>query len=272
MTANPGLAYVGRDLGPHNLTTRSEFMRRCLGFFAIGLVTTFSIAAQQTGAQNKDEPVRVLFVLNGHDFGPKAPILEKLLKDLGGFQVTPQKDLKKLEDVKRADYDVLLFYGSPQSNELQDRAIAKFVEDGGGVVALHHASAGGSKDWIRLIGGRFAGHIAGTHKLNVVVTDKDHPVTKGIDAFTIEDEEYKHSFADVERKVLAKFRERPEKSDQKANMDILWTREVGKGKVVYTGLGHGKEAFENPAWQKLVAQAILWTAGKPREVKIPEAK
>src|SRR5262249_1199471 len=143
------------DFGPHNLTTRSRIMRRCLGLFAICLAVTLTIAAQQTSAQNKDEPVRVLFVLNGHDFGPKAPILEKLLKDLGGFKVTPEKDLKKLTDVKRADYDVLLFYGSPQSNELQDRAIAKFVEDGGGVVALHHASAGGSKEWIRLIGGSF---------------------------------------------------------------------------------------------------------------------
>jgi type 1 glutamine amidotransferase len=247
-------------------------MRRCSCLFAIGLGVILTSAAEQTAAQDKDQPVRVLFVLNGHDFGPKAPILEKLFKDLGGFQVTPEKDLKKLADVKRADYDVLLFYGSPQANELQDRAIEKFVEDGGGVVALHHSSAGGSKEWIRLIGGRFAGHIAGTHKLNVVITDKDHPVTKGVGPFTIEDEEYKHSFADVERKVLAKFRERPEKSDQKANMDILWTREVGKGKVVYTGLGHGKEAFSNPEWQKLVVQAVLWTAGKPREVKIPETK
>jgi type 1 glutamine amidotransferase len=247
-------------------------MRHCAGLLALFISSTILLAPAQTGAADKDTPVRVLFVLNGHDHGPKAPILEKLLKDLGGFQVTPEKDLKKLTDVKRADYDVLLFYGSPQSNELQDRAIEKFVEEGGGVVALHHASAGGSKEWIRLIGGKFAGHIAGTHPLNVVITDKDHPITKGVEPFTIVDEEYKHNFAPVERKVLAKFRERPEKSDQKANMDILWTRDVGKGRVVYTGLGHGKEAFENPAWQKLVAQAILWSAGKPREVKLPTAK
>jgi type 1 glutamine amidotransferase len=68
--------------------------------------------------------------------------------------------------------------------------------------------------------------------------------------------------------VIARFRERPEKSDPKANNDIVWVREVGKGRVVYNALGHGKEAFENPAWQKLVVQSILWSAGKPREVKI----
>ena len=61
-------------------------------------------------------------------------------------------------------------------------------------------------------------------------------------------------------------------SDPKANMDILWTRQVGKGRVVHTGLGHGKEAFNNPSWQKLVAQSILWAAHKPAEVKLPTEK
>jgi type 1 glutamine amidotransferase len=237
--------------------------------FPLVLATTLAavLVAAPAGAADKDEPIRVLFVLNGHDYKPKAPILEKVLKDTPGFQATKLEDLKKLGDVKRADYDVLLFYGSPQAKEeLQDRAVEKFVEEGGGVVALHHASAGGSKEWSRLIGGKFTGHIPGTHKLNVVVADDKHPITKGVEAFTIEDEEYKHSFPDVERHVLLKFKERPQGSDPKANMDAMWTRDVGKGKVVYTCLGHGKEAWESPAWQKLVLQSICWSAGKPREV------
>ena len=246
-------------------------IRRTL-LLALATAVTLSLPAAPSGAADKDEPIRVLFVLNGHDYKPKAPILEKALKDTPGFQVTKLEDLKKLADVKRTDYNVLLFYGSPQSNELQDRAVEKFVEEGGGVVALHHASAGGSKEWIRLIGGRFAGHIAGTHKLNVLIADDKHPITKGVEVFIIEDEEYKHSFPDVERHVLLKFKERPQGSDQKANMDVMWTRDVGKGKVVYTSLGHGKEAWENPAWQKLTLQAICWAAGKPREVKPGAAK
>lgn len=232
------------------------------------LALAAAVAAAPIPAADKDD-VRVLFVLNGHDYKPKAPILEKVLKETPGFTVTKLEDVKKLGDVKRADYDVLLFYGSPQGkDELADRAIEKFVEDGGGVVALHHASAGGSKEWIRMIGGSFAGHIAGTHKLNVIVDDDKHPITKGVEPFTIEDEEYKHNFPKgVERHVVLKFKERPEKSDQKANMDVMWTRDVGKGKVVYTSLGHGKEAWEHPSWQKLTLQAICWAAGKPREIK-----
>src|SRR5262245_55956995 len=166
----------------------------------------------------QDKPIRVLFVQNGHEPKPKVPILEKVLKDLGGFEVTPLTDVKKLGDLKRSDYDVILCYGGPAKDELQERAIEKFVEDGGGVVALHHSSANPSKSWLQRIGGSFAGHIAGTHKLNVVIADDKHPITQGVGPFTIEDEEYKHNLAKVERHVLAKFRERPEKSDQKANM------------------------------------------------------
>ncbi len=237
---------------------------------AAGLLSVLHPAS--TAADDKDTPIKVLFLLNGHDPRPKAPILEKVLKDVGGFQVTVLESVGKLTDLKRADYDVLLCYGGPQANELQERALEKFLEDGGGIVALHHSSANSSKAWIRMIGGSFAGHIAGTHKLNVVLTDVKHPVTAGVEPFEIVDEEYKHKQADVERTVLAKFKERPPGSDQKANMDIIWTREVGKGRVVYNALGHGKEAWENPAWQKITLQSICWAAGKPREIKLPAAK
>jgi hypothetical protein len=244
-------------------------MTRYLCLFGLGVSFLLPSPASP---QDSDKPIRVLFVQNGHDPKPKAPILEKLMKDVGGFEVTPLTDVKKLSEVKRAAYDVLLCYGGPSKDELQERAIEKFVEEGGGVVALHHASANPSKAWIQLIGGSFAGHIAGTHKLNVIFTDVKHPVTAGVEPFEIVDEEYKHKLADVQRTVLAKFKERPPGSDPKANMDIIWVREVGKGRVLYNALGHGKEAWENPAWQKITLQGICWATGRPKAIQLPAAK
>ena len=215
--------------------------------FILGIAAVVGVALNSAAVPlaDKEAPVRVLFVLNGHDYKPKAPILEKVLKEVPGFQVQTLEDMKKLADVKRSENDVLLFYGGPQANELQERAIEKFVEEGGGVVALHHASANSSKAWIRLIGGQFTGHIAGTHKLNVVFADDKRPITRGVEPFTIEDEEYKHRFADVERHVLARFRERPKGSDPKANNDIMWTREVGKGRVGKGGRDESQQGDGN---------------------------
>jgi type 1 glutamine amidotransferase len=240
------------------------------------------------GRGQEAKPVRVLFVLGSaavHDIRNLPPILEKVLGDVGGFQVTrlePPKDkppqdgahLARLADIKGADYDVLVFYTMGYGlNDAQERALQKFVEDGGGIVALHSASLtfNNSRVWGEFLGARFAGHIPGLHKLNVVIADPQHPVTAGVEPFTVVDEEYRHKFAEVKRQVLARFKERPEKSDQKLNMDIVWTREIGKGRVLYSALGHGREAWENPAWQKLIVQGILWSAGQPRVVTLPKA-
>lgn len=260
-------------------------MRQRWGALALCVGALLGMAGP-TPAADETKPVRVLFVLGSppfHDIRNLPPILEKVLDKVGGFKVTrlePPQDkppndaahLAQLANIKRADYDVLVFYTSGyQLNEAQERALEKFVEDGGGIVGIHGASLtfGNSKVWLRLLGAKFAGHIKGTHPLNIVITDTKHPITAGVGPFTIIDEEYKHTFANVDRHVLARFRERPPQSDQKANMDILWTREIGKGRVFYCALGHGKEAWENPAWQKLIVQGILWAAHRPREVKLP---
>jgi type 1 glutamine amidotransferase len=242
-------------------------------------------AAAPAALADDAKPVRVLFVLGSppfHDIRGLPPILEKVLDRVGGFQVTrlePPKDkppsdgahLARLADIKRADYNVLMFYTSLYTlNEIQERALEKFVEEGGGIVGIHGASLtfGNSQVWLRLLGARFTSHIRGTHKLNIVIADDKHPITAGVGPFSIVDEEYKHQFANVNRHVLARFRERPPASDQKANMDIVWTREIGKGRVFYCALGHDKEAWENPAWQKLIVQGILWAAQRPREVNL----
>jgi type 1 glutamine amidotransferase len=46
-----------------------------------------------------------------------------------------------------------------------------------------------------------------------------------------------------------------------------WVSHYGEGRMFYTGLGHGREAFNNPSFQRLVVRAMYWAAG--REVKDP---
>jgi type 1 glutamine amidotransferase len=258
-------------------------MRRLIWLSSLSVVV-WSLSAANPVDAGKSDPVRVLLVLGSpkfHDIRGLPPILEKVLDKVGGFKVTrleppadkPPNDaahMAKLADIKRSDYDVLVFYTTGYKlDEVQERALEKFVEEGGGIVALHGASAsfGNSQVWLRLVGGKFSGHLPGTHKLNVVLTDVKHPITAGVEPFTVVDEEYTHTLAKVDREVLAQFKERP-KDSKGTNNDILWTRTLGKGRVVYNALGHGKEAWENPQWQKLTVQSILWAAGRPREVKI----
>jgi type 1 glutamine amidotransferase len=42
---------------------------------------------------------------------------------------------------------------------------------------------------------------------------------------------------------------------------ITWCSNYGKGRVFYTGLGHREDVWQNPLYQSLVANGILWAAG-----------
>ncbi len=257
------------------------------GLAMLGLFGMIGLAASVHADDQK--PVRVLMVLGSPPYHKPlefADTVEKMLKDVGGFQVTRLEPndqskpadpahLAKLAHLSRADYDVLLFYTSAMELTLaEEHGLQKFLGEGGGLVAVHGASLSFPKSelWSHVIGARFKGHIPGTHKLNIVIVDRNHPITKGVPNFQIIDEEYKHRFLNEPKHVLARFRERPKGSDQSENMDILWTRHIGHGRMFYCALGHDKQAWTNPDWEKIIAQGLCWAAGRPRVIEIAAAK
>lgn len=259
-------------------------------FHRIGLAVALSAVMGGPAAAADDKPVRALFVLvgsGGHNVEVNTPPLLQTIEKVGGIKVTllaPPKGmpgdgahLAKLADVKKADYDVLVFYtvGNKLSEE-QEKALQKFLDEGGGIVAIHGATAsfGNSKLWLNITGGRFSGHAPGTHDLLINITDTKHPITAGVEPFTVNDEEYTYKFADgVQRHVLAQFRERPKNTSEKNNNnDILWTIDAGKGRVFHSGLGHDVKCWSNPAFQKLIIQGIYWAAGQPKTVTLPASK
>jgi uncharacterized protein len=259
-------------------------LRNLCCLLALGLVGL--LPGQPLLAQDQ-KPVRIVLVIGGggHDYKAFAKTFENLCDKAGGLKIVqrlePGKDqkddgshIRKIADLKRQDADVVVFFTvGYKLDQVEDRALEQFVDEGGGLVAIHCASAsfGNSPVWKRLIGASFAGHYKGLHKLDVKITNPDHPIMKGVQDFTVIDEEYNHNFAKVERKVLAEFKARPEGSKGKDN-DIIWTREVGKGRVFYSALGHGPDAWGNPAWQKMVMQSVFWAAGQPRAVTLPPQK
>lgn len=248
------------------------------------LLALVAALGSNPGVAGAQKPVRVLMILVGstgadsaHNIVTNPPHLEKAFAAAGGIELTrlqPEPGqgggahLAKLAALKPGDHDVLLFYTVGQDlTPEQEGALRGFVEAGGGIVALHGASAsfGKSDTWFRMIGARFAGHAPGTYRLPIAVADAQHPIMKGVSEFEIEDEEYCHRFPEgVERRVVARFKQRPPNTSEKnGNNDAVWTVQVGKGRVVYNALGHGDAAWRNPAWQRIVVQSVLWAAGRP---------
>ncbi|MDO8589178.1 MAG: ThuA domain-containing protein [Armatimonadota bacterium] len=202
------------------------------------------------------KPIKVLFEIEGccHDFKNLPPMLADKLKATGDFEFTITADRDELVPARIAKYDVALFYtqGSDMTPE-QEKGLTEFVKGGKGYVGIHCASDTfkNSDAYWNLVGGRFKSHGHGTFPVHFTV--RRHELTQGLADFDITDETYVHDFhKDAKIVVLAR---RATDSEP-----AVWIRQYGAGRVFFTGLGHGKEAWNNESFQTLMTRALYWAA------------
>ena len=165
-------------------------------------------------------------------------------------------------------YDAVVLYDMAQNiTEDQKRHLTAFLDGGGGLVVLHHALASFQNwpEYSRLIGGKYFLKPGGDQAasgfqhdtwIQVKVEDPQHPVTQGLSAFRIYDEVYNHCWVSEEAKVLLTT------DHPNSNKALAWISPHPRARVVYIQLGHGEPAHSHPGFQRLVAQAIRWAAGR----------
>jgi type 1 glutamine amidotransferase len=216
----------------------------------------------------------VLVVTGGHDFDPAFwDVFEDPGLDVTRFDEASSG--KSFASGDCAGYGAIVLYDMyPRTTPDERRKILDLVGRGQGFVVLHHALATYS-DWpefSRLIGGRYflkpeswdgvdrkgGSYIHDIHE-TVKVADPEHPVTRGIADFGIVDETYKGYWVDPRAHVLLTTEEA---TSERA---LAWCREQGRSRIVYAQLGHGgprgaESAFTNPAYKRLVGNAIRWVS------------
>ncbi|MFW6107416.1 MAG: ThuA domain-containing protein [bacterium] len=234
-----------------------------------GIVTAalavLALALAGPGAEGA-EKVKLLFVRGGgiHDWKGLSPILVDVLGKTGDFEVTLTENLDDLRAESIQDYDVVLFYctGLNFTDPAQEQGLCDFVRDGGGYAGIHSAtdSFKRSEAYWELVGGRFAGHGGG--KYTVHIYDREHPITEGLEDFEIHDETYRHAY---HKNACIRCLVRMDRGKERQCMG--WVQRYGQGRVFYTGLGHGKSAWTNRGFQRLVVRGLYWAAG--REPKDP---
>lgn len=160
----------------------------------------------------------------------------------------------------------------------QRQAFADWVKAGGGVVALHAAGDNSSEGWPlyqrEMIGAKFIGHPGGEDHIQpaaIRIERPDHPVMAGVTLpWNPRDEWY--SFASPARAagttVLATLDETSYRPSDKlamgADHPIVWTRMLGRGRIVYSALGHTPEAYDDANYRRLIGNAIRWSAPATR--------
>ena len=156
-------------------------------------------------------------------------------------------------------YDALVVYGNathlPEENE---EAILNYVAEGGGLVAIHSASAmfTNSAAWIELVGAEFLRHGSGVMATEVVAPE--HPVMAGFEPFATWDETYVHRRHNGENRTVLTRSSHPDNAGE----PITWVRTHGKGRVFYTARGHDARAFTHPGFHDLIERGIRFAAGQ----------
>jgi type 1 glutamine amidotransferase len=195
--------------------------------------------------------------------------LRDSLDDL--IQITLTEDLSLLNEKQLADYQLIINNSLFQCpTPAQFAAFFQFIEQGKGYLALHAGIASflNSERYETMMGGRFLGW-DNRSPLNVHTFDSwygydfndqvQHPVTRKLPNFTLNDELYLVEMNTPDVEVIARAHHHA----------ILWQRTWGKGKVMGLTLGNGDEEGRNPGYQTLLRNTLRWLVGYPIIERIP---
>lgn len=199
------------------------------------------------------DKIRILAVV---DYVEHIDIMEDFLKK-AGFFVDVTEDRDQLLPQQISEYDVFLDYmhGGKLTDE-QTESVIEFVKDGNALVGVHSAAVDKkSPEFIELLGGKYIGH-SDEGPSEVFLFDTIHPITESMEDFEIVDEIYKLEYKSNTFQVLI------ESEVEGTVYPVCWIKEYGKGKVTFLSLGHGRQAFENENFQKLVIRMVKWATGK----------
>jgi len=228
------------------------------------------------------EPLRVFIRSGPKTHGPGAHDYPSFLKDWTkllnhrGVVATGANRFPSEEEL--AKVDVLILHAEEAGNITGEERtrFERYLEAGGGVVAIHGGSVSRDPDWYKtIIGGSWnhdhtkwlEGH------LSLYFTDRENPITKGASNFDLDDEIYYDMDLLPEVKVLAaaytpKPRDGQGRGSEVNIYDIqpqIWSYETGSRRAFACIPGHLYENFSHLSLQTVLLRGIAW-AGKMEDV------
>lgn len=208
-----------------------------------------------------------VLVLSGpnHRFAESAGLIHQFLDAQADLSATLSDDKSLLASDELDQFDCCVFgtgftrtvrqadgtlLRKADLTAAQEEGLFRFVSGGKGLVGIHGTGWWIGGQAVDLIGGHANWHPPGL-TFTVHIEDAEHPVTAGIDDFTVDDEIYISAY-DPAIHILAsaEWHERAH--------PMAWVKPYGDGRVFYTTLGHGPNTFQRPAMQTLITQGVRW--------------
>jgi len=209
---------------------------------------------------------KILLLLGGvhHDFEGFAAAFREIVEP-SGYTITPTYDGDALLHLREENVEIVAIYtcrgGATKDGVVaedlsaaQTGALVDWVQAGGRLLALHAATVlrPENQPMRALIGGRFLSHPP-QFDFTVTPLAHKHPVTDGVRAFSVRDEFYIQEFdPGVTIHMTAE--------DRGLIYPMLWTKNEGRGRVVYIAPGHTASTWATENYRQLLRQSTHWLA------------
>jgi len=241
-----------------------------LSLTSLALLTAGALHSTGHAAEAANK-IRVLLltgddVTPAHNWAEVSRAIKETLVSAGRFEVRVCEDAGVLDSatsLARCDLIFLHLYNA-KTPTLSDTAKENFLQfvKGGKGLAVSHLSSASFKEWeeFRKLCGRYwvmgqSGH-GPRSVFKARIAHKEHPITKGLEAFEADDELYARLQGDVPINVLVE----ADSDWSKKTEPLAFTLEYGKGRVFHEAFGHDGKAIRNPSVQKLIQRGCEWAA------------
>ena len=200
----------------------------------------------------------ILLVSDGL-FHPSVPArfwLRRALAGLPGYPFRRVSSLEALPGLAPGPFHAIVLYVhheriSPAALD----ALDAFLDAGGGLLALHSASASYKNEphFYELLGGHFVEH-GPVEEFLVQSAAAPDDVFGDLPAFSVRDELYRHEYGATNRIHYYT-------DVDGVREPVVWTRRQGRGRVCYCALGHTASVMGQPEVQQIVQRGLVWAAG-----------
>jgi type 1 glutamine amidotransferase len=116
-----------------------------------------------------------------------------------------------------------------------------------------------------VLGGNYRSHhpVGQITQIKVATGGQQHPILKDVELKQANDSLYKNEghAADINVLLTGTIPGQPTEP-------LAWTRDYKGGRIFYTSLG-AEDTFQNPAFRRMLANALFWTAGRDVAARKP---
>ncbi|MDC2957790.1 ThuA domain-containing protein [Streptomyces gilvifuscus] len=211
-----------------------------------------------------------------HDSIPDGVAAVRQLGSEGGFTVDATEDATAFTAKNLRRYDAVVFLSTTGDvlDAAQQSAFEGYIRHGGGYVGVH-AAADTEYDWAfygGLAGAYFQSHPA-IQPATMDVEDRAHPATSGLArTWSRTDEWYNYRSNPRDRAHVLASLDESSYTGGTMNGDhpIAWCQNYRGGRAFYTGGGHTKESYAEPAFRQHLLGGIRWAVGDAQADCRPE--